>query len=389
MKKNFSSTNPLILGIDTSCDETSASVVRGVKVLSNVMPSQIEFHSKYGGVVPSLAKLAHTERIDNVVKEALKRARVTMEQIDAVAVTYGPGLAIALEVGLKKAKELAEKFNKPLIAINHMEGHLLSSFVEPNGKKNILVKDLMHDYKIKFKKGSAIGVLVSGGHTEIILVKDFFNYQKIGETEDDACGECLDKCARMLGLGYPGGPVISKLAKENKKNIQYTILNKNQSRIVTLKNINTGRTYQLPVPMAFSPNLNFSYSGLKTAFSSLVSSLSVTKDEIFDLCSIIEIAAFEEVRLKVFKAFEKYSPFELWLGGGVVANAHLKSVLRKVSGRIKVKVPYSNKLTGDNASMIALAGALRFNSFVNSHNPKVGIFTKEYEKIDREPNLSL
>lgn len=389
MENDYSSINSLILGIDTSCDETSASVVHGIKVLSNVMPSQMEFHSKYGGVVPSLAKLAHVERIDNVVKEALKRAGIDISDVDAIAVTYGPGLAIALEVGLKKAKELAEKFSKPLIAINHMEGHLLSSFAMPNSKQNISVKNLLQSYSNEFKKGPALGVLVSGGHTEIILINDFFNYQKIGETEDDACGECLDKCARMLGLGYPGGPVICKLAKENKNNVKYTIQNKNQSRIVTLQNINTGRTYQLPVPMAFSPNLNFSYSGLKTAFSLLVNSLDLTKDTTLDLCSIIEIAAFEEVRLKISKALEKYSPFELWLGGGVAANGYLRSVLRKTAKKLSVRTPYTKNLTGDNAAMIAVAGALRFNTFGASHNPKMEIFTKEYNKIDREPNLSL
>lgn len=184
-----------ILAIDTSADDTSAAVVNGRKVLSHVEYSQIQLHSKWGGIYPSIAKRAHAERIDSVVERAFMRSGLEWKDLDGIGVTYGPGLAIALEVGLNKAKELSKQYKKPLIAVNHMEGHLYSSFVQ-NSKGNP-----KHDFKFPY-----LGLLVSGGHTELVILKDHLTYEVIGETLDDAAGEALDKAARMLGFGYPGGP---------------------------------------------------------------------------------------------------------------------------------------------------------------------------------------
>lgn len=392
----------LTLAIDTSCDETSASVVRGLTTLSNVMPSQMEFHKKFGGVVPSLAKLAHQDRIDNVIQEALTKANVKIEDVDAIAVTYGPGLAIALEIGVNKAKELAQKYKKPLVAINHMEGHLLSSFAQRNSKTENQATN--HKPQAAFP---ALGVLVSGGHTELILVKSFGEYTKIGETLDDSCGEAYDKCGRILGLGYPAGPTISKFAKEHRKNIEINIFRKNLSTIVSITNKNTGSSYQLPLAMANSGDLNFSYSGLKTAFKQLVESMVnkklshqdevsgvkefLTKDQVLDLCVLIESAALGQLLVKIEKAIKEYSPKEIWLGGGVVASARLRELVRDVSKKnnIKLKFPYSNKLTGDNAVMIAVASNIKLISYKEiKHIPQDGIYLKDFSKLDRDPSLS-
>lgn len=387
------------LAIDTSCDETSVAVVRGRTILSSIMPSQMEYHSKFGGVVPSLAKLAHSERIDNVVNQALKKAGLSMEQIDTVAVTYGPGLAMALEVGLNKAKSLAQQFNKPLIAVNHMEGHLLSSLALPNSKEQKVFEPLF----------PAIGFLISGGHTEIVYVKDFGDYQKIGETVDDSCGEAYDKCGRILGFGYPAGPVISKLAKENRKDFDFKIIKDNLSVKVQATNKLTNKVYELPVAMANSGNLNFSYSGLKTAFKQLVESFSgskmshqqeiqgdngLSKDDIIALCVVFEAAAIEQLKVKLRKALRDYPAKQLWLGGGVIASARLRTELRAVAKEFNVTTlyPYTKKLTGDNAAMIGLAAnykiaGIRAESL--KHNPDNLIYTKNFEALDREPSLSL
>lgn len=357
----------LTLAIDTSCDETSVAVIRGTLALSNLLPSQIEFHKKYGGIVPSIAKLAHQERIDNVVKEAMQRAKVNYEDLDQIAVTLGPGLAIALEVGINKAKEIAEIYKKPLIVINHMEGHLLSGFVQ------------MGELKSEFNPSyPALGLLVSGKHTEIVLVKSLGKYKIIGETLDDACGEAFDKCGRILGFGYPGGPVISKFAKEHRKNMKVEVVRKDQSLLVKSTNLKSNNKYLLPVSMANSGDLNFSYSGLKTAFRDLIGKLGeLNEEKIKDLCVAFEAAAFMQIEVKLKKALIQHKPKEIWLGGGVVASAHLRSLVRKIVGKeIIVRTPTTSKLTGDNAAMIGLVAN------VNNYKPS------RLEEIDREPNLT-
>jgi N6-L-threonylcarbamoyladenine synthase len=193
-----------ILAIETSLDDTCAAVTQGERVLSNVVASQVTFHAEWGGTVPHIAKRKHVEWIDRVISEAMKKARV--DSIDAIAVTQGPGLAPCLEVGITKAKELSGLWKKPLIAVNHLEGHLLSSFA----------KNSKGTYGIPSPAFPALGFIISGGHTELVLMKDFGEYELLGETLDDAAGEAYDKVARMLNLGYPGGPILAEMAKEGK-----------------------------------------------------------------------------------------------------------------------------------------------------------------------------
>ncbi|BCX13637.1 MAG: tRNA N6-adenosine threonylcarbamoyltransferase [Candidatus Dojkabacteria bacterium] len=391
------------LAIDTSCDETSCSVVRGTTVLSNILPSQIEFHKKYGGVVPSIAKLAHQERIDNVVAEAMKRAKLDFMNLDAIAVTVGPGLAIALEVGIKKAKEIAKGYNKPLIAINHMEGHLLSCFAQPNTETNKQTNDVP---EVKFP---ALGFLISGGHTEIVLVKNWGKYELVGKTLDDACGEAFDKCGRILGLGYPAGPVISEFAKINRKNVCIETYRKHQSVILRVVNKNTKNIYELPVPMATTNDLNMSFSGLKTAFLNLVCELTnesisnltpktnlgerLSKSQILNLASAIEAVTIEQLKIKLTKAIDKYNPNEIWVGGGVIASARVRSSLRSIARKynLKFRQPYTKKLTTDNGAMIGVAANLKLMGLNSKlkHNPKIGVYVTSFENLDRIPRLEL
>lgn len=268
-----------ILAIETSCDETSAAVTENNKILSNVISSQVDLHKKWGGVVPDIARRAHKEQIDGVIKESLKRSDNSFKDIDYIAVTYGPGLAIALEVGITKAKELAFKYTKPIVAVNHMEAHLLSSFAV-NSKGN-------HPKPPKTEFPS-LGLVVSGGHTDMVSIKNFGDYKLLGQTLDDAAGEAFDKVAKMLDLGYPGGPIISEFAKKGK---------------------NTGR-FELPVPMQNSGDLNFSYSGLKTACLYKIKEFREThpdlaqKDWIYDFCAEFVDSVVKSIQIKISGALE-------------------------------------------------------------------------------------
>lgn len=333
---------PLIFAIDTSCDETSAAIVQGTSVLGNAVSSQIEMHRKYGGVVPGLARRLHAERIDFVISEAFKLAgkncghEITWENIAAVAVTYGPGLAIALEVGVAKAKELAAKYRKPLIAINHMEGHLLSALAaNSRGKTQITLQP---------KDFPVLGVLISGKHTDLVLMPEIGKYKIIGETLDDAIGEAYDKVARMLGLGYPGGAVVTELAQKG-----------------------DAKKFALPVPMEKHASLNFSYSGLKTAVFYLLKKFelkghSLNKQEISDLAASFELSAITELQIKLEQALKMHAVKTIFVGGGVVSSAKVRAGIRKVAGQFKLPVyfPFSDRLFQDNAAMIGVAGYFKF-----------------------------
>lgn len=393
--------NYKILSIDTSCDETSTSVTDGLKVLSNIQPSQMKIHSEFGGVVPSLAKLEHKKKIDKVIARALKQSDLDLKTIEAVSVTVGPGLAIALEVGINKAKEIAKHVGKPLVAVNHMEGHLLSGFAQRNWmNKNLIdnvgAKNLLPSFDIKFPN---LGILISGGHSEFILVKDFCEYEKIGETLDDSCGECFDKCARIMGIGYPGGPVISDFAKRNRKNIKIEFFRKNTSLYARVLSINKQIILPelvLPVPMSNSGDFNLSFSGLKTAFSDLYKKIGekqkINKGIILSLSNLVEAVAYKQIEIKVQKILEKYNINELWLGGGVVASAKFRSTMRAISrqNNLELRFPFSKRLTTDNAAMIGVAANFRLNKFgFDSIKHGVYINSKDFDLIDRDPSLSL
>ncbi|GIW65009.1 MAG: tRNA N6-adenosine threonylcarbamoyltransferase [Patescibacteria group bacterium] len=334
----------MILSIDTSCDETAAAIVEGRKVLANVIYSQVLIHQKWGGVVPSIAKRAHEERIDWVID------KLKIDNVDYIAVTQGPGLAPALEVGIKKAKELAKKYNKKLIAVNHLEGHIYSPFVQ-NSKGNPKI-DFQFPYLV---------LTVSGGHTSLVIFKDHLQYQVIGETIDDAAGEALDKAAKLLGLGYPGGPVIERLAAE-------------------VDNIDR---YQFPRPMAKSNDLNFSFSGLKTSFFYYLKKLN-DRDKILNikyLASSFQQAVFDSLLIKTEKAILKTGIKNLSLVGGVSANMYLRKLFRQLAKKYQGKVvfPSYKYLTGDNAAMIGV---------VASYKAKKNLFT-DIENLDRSPRMRL
>lgn len=315
-----------ILAIDTSCDETAVAVTNGRRILSNVIYSQVLLHQKWGGVVPSLAKRAHEERIDEVVALAMKKSSLEWKDIGAIAVTQGPGLAIALGVGIAKAKELAQKYNKPLLGINHLEGHLYSVFAQ--NSKGKPEREMIFPY---------LSMIISGGHTEFILWKNHLEYELLGSTLDDAAGEALDKAGKLLGLGYPAGAVVERLAETVKQSDPYTF----------------------PRPMLHSKDLNFSFSGLKTSFYYFLKQLSEDEKNknIALLASSFQEAVFDTIIHKTEDAIKKTGVHNLVIGGGVSANKYLRkrfrALVKKYSG--VVYFPTIKSLTGDNAAMIGIA----------------------------------
>lgn len=336
--------NYTILAIETSLDDTCAAVTRDDKVLSNVVASQVSYHAEWGGTVPHLAKRKHLEWIDRVIKIARGK-----HSIDAIAVTYGPGLAPCLEVGIAKAKELAVFWKKPLIAVNHMEGHLLSSFAKNSKGKGGIPTPLY----------PAMGFLISGGHTELVLMKRVGEYVLLGETLDDAAGEAYDKVARMLKLGYPGGPILAELAKEGKP------------------------TYKLPEPMRGRKDLNFSFSGLKTAALYKLRELKVERDKEFiaDFAASFQLAVLTMLKRRLKRAIEQYDPKMVILGGGVVSNLEIRSMTRKIARGYGLKVfcPYNQKLCTDNAAMIGITAW---------YKAQRGEFVDDMDSLDRKPNLN-
>jgi len=320
----------IILGIETSCDETAASVIDGqggaIKVLSNVVSSQIEIHKKYYGVVPEIAAREHILNILPVINEALEKAGIKKEEvqkrIDALSVTIGPGLITSLIVGIETAKTLAYAWNLPLIGINHIEGHIYGNFIKPESK-------------IKFP---TLVLTVSGGHTMLVLMKGHGKFQTIGETRDDAAGEAFDKAAKLLNLGYPGGPIVSKTAAEFVKTGK-------KSAIV------------LPRPMINSGDFDFSFSGLKTALLYKIQKDKDWQNKIPEYCYEFERAVVETLISKTVKTARKYKIKTMMLAGGVSAN----SVLRRdflaacLKENLACQIP-PPEYTTDNAAMIAVAG---------------------------------
>jgi N6-L-threonylcarbamoyladenine synthase len=343
----------IILSIDTSCDETAAAVTNDTKILSNTVWSQASLHAKFGGVMPSLAQRMHEERIDWVIDKALKSSKMSFQDLDAIAVTVGPGLSIALGVGINKAKELAKKYNKKLIAVNHLEGHILSSLA--NNKYSA------HDIKYP-----ALGLVISGGNTLLIKINKIGGYQTLAQTTDDALGEALDKAARMLGFGYPGGAILEKFARGGDKN-----------------------KYTLPVPVSGQESRKiFTYSGLKTAIMRLVEkekgeNKNLTKQQIYDLAACFQDIAFTHLTRVVSYVIRnsEYKFKYLFVGGGVSANVELRKRLRIIGKQFGMEIlfPYSKKITGDNAAMIGIA------AFFKAQREE---FT-EIDKIDRDPRAKL
>jgi len=399
-----------ILAIETSCDETAISIIKtteasgknSVTILANVVISQIEIHKPYGGVFPALAKREHAKNLVPVLTQALEKASmlkprtavkiseetdkkltVLLERepellsalldfipatqapkIDVIAFTQGPGLPPALWVGLNFARAVALVWQKPLIPVNHMEGHLFSSLV--NGKENV-------KQKIMIPKLPVLALLISGGHTEIVLMKDLFKYKVVGTTRDDAVGEAFDKAARILGLPYPGGPEISKRAQNFRESGKAA----------------SGK-YKLPRPMLHSDNFDFSFSGIKTAVLYMVQKIpDVTEDVREEICYEFEEATAETLISKTLRAAEKYNPKTVLMGGGVSANSYLQEIFKKTFQKnfpdADISIPEKNCST-DNALMIAIAGYLR--AF---HDPKsiLAYDSKKIQDMQADGNLAL
>lgn len=306
-------TDIFVLGIESSCDETSVAVVKnGREVLSNVISSQIDIHEKFGGVVPEIASRNHVEAISNVTKKALEEAKVTTEDIDAIACTYGPGLVGALLVGVSYAKALSYATGKPLIGTNHLEGHIAANYITH--------KDL---------KPPFLCMVVSGGHTHLIHIKDYKEFEILGKTKDDAIGEAFDKVARVIGLGYPGGPKVDKLAKEGEPNIV--------------------------LPKTHFENLDFSFSGIKTAVINLHHKQPGINKA--DLCASFEKTVTDILLTNVQKAMKEYDIHTVALAGGVSANSYIRERFKQLEEIPGVQVYYPEPiLCTDNGAMIAAAG---------------------------------
>ena len=331
-----------ILAIESSCDETSAAVVlNGREILSNVIASQISTHEQYGGVVPEVASRMHIEAISGVVEEALLKANITLENIDAIGVTYGPGLVGALLVGLQFAKGLAFASKKPLVGVNHIEGHICANYIQH--------KDL---------KPPFISLVVSGGHTFIVHVKDYGLYEVIGQTRDDAAGEAYDKVARALGLGYPGGPKIDKLAKEgNPKAITFPKANFHEE------------------------TLDFSFSGVKSAVLNYLNKCNMQNIEInkADVAASFQQAVVDVLKDNVLLTCKKKNIDTIAIAGGVASNSTLRETLINEAGKKGIKVLFPTPiLCTDNAAMIGSAAYFNFiNGKVNDLN------------LNAKPNLKL
>ena len=365
-----------ILSIETSCDDTGISILEATggvtnasfKVLADNVSSQIAVHIPYGGVFPALAKREHIKNLPIVLENTLKEAKLDKKKkpVDVIAVTSGPGLEPALWTGIVFAKELAKKWNVPIIPVNHMEGHVVSVFGTKKGK-----------FKISKNKTPTLALLVSGGHTELVLVKKPMSYEIIGQTVDDAVGEAFDKVARMLGLPYPGGPEISRLAEEARRKIK-----EKGNKIFSGPNFSaekfsqsSGRhpaespknlfPFSLPRPMLHSKNFDFSYSGLKTAVLYLIRDMGgiekINDEKKSKIALEFENAAIECLVYKTARAIEKYKIKTLIVAGGVSANKYLQKEMKKMTKITKVKLLLPQKeLTGDNSLMIGIAGYLNY-----------------------------
>lgn len=317
----------LILGIESSCDETSVSVVKnGREVLSNVINSQINVHELYGGVVPEIASRMHTEVINGIMKEALKKAGCTLDDIDAIAVTEGPGLVGALLVGVSYAKGLSFATGKPLIAVNHIEGHIAGNYLTH--------KDLEPPF---------LCLIISGGHTHLVNVKSYTEFEILGKTRDDAIGEAFDKVARVVGLGYPGGPKVDKLAKDGVENID--------------------------LPVTHFDNLDFSFSGIKTA----VINLNHKTPDInkADLCASFEKAVTEMLLNNTRKAIKEFKVDRIALAGGVSCNTYIRKSFDDLAKELNIKVYYPEPiLCTDNAAMIAAMG---YYNYINGERAELNL----------------
>lgn len=331
-----------ILGIESSCDETSCAIVKnGQEDIATVILSQIDIHKQYGGVVPEIASRHHVKNITIVIEECLQKANMTIDEIDAIAVTYGPGLIGSLLVGIEAAKTLALVYNKPIIPTHHIAGHIYA---------NNLLKPM---------EFPLLTLIVSGGHTELVLMESHMKFKVLGSTLDDAVGECYDKVARVMGLGYPGGPIIDKLAK-------------------------TGQpTYQLPTPLD-DDSYNFSYSGLKSAVINLIHKETQNNREINkeNMATSFQNIAINILVKKTIKAATDLNIKNISIAGGVAANSYLRDEITKQAelNNLNLSIPPFKYCT-DNATMIATAGYFLLEQEINNKYLFSGVSNISLENI--------
>lgn len=360
-----------ILAIESSCDETAISVVKSYentpKILSNIVSSQVKLHAKWGGVVPNLAAREHVKNFPKVLKMALEEARISPSQIDAIAITNGPGLIPALMVGVNLSKTLSYLWEKPLIGIHHIEGHIYANFVADTKLRNKSESTNINFSDVPFRSGlsdtkfPALVLIVSGGHTQLVLMKNHLKYEIIGQTVDDAVGEAFDKVARILGVGYPGGPNVAAWAAK-------------------FQNLNDKYQIKLPRPMINKPGFNFSFSGLKTAVlyeAKKNPTLLKDKKYIAEMCHEFQQACVDVLISKTLKAAEKYKPKTIMLAGGVSANKELREQLGQAienynlsnKSHLSYSIP-DLSLTGDNAAMVGAAAAFRWQKMNETQKKK-------------------
>ena len=328
-----------VLGIESSCDETSFSIVKnGREEIATVVSSQIDIHKDYGGVVPEIASRNHVKNVTMVLEECLEKANMTMNDIDLIAITYGPGLIGSLLIGLEAAKTLAWIYNKPLIPVHHIAEHIYA---------NSLVKEL---------KFPLLSVVVSGGHTELILMEDHYKFKKLGGTLDDAIGECYDKVARVIDLPYPGGPKLDKLAQQGKV------------------------TYKLPLPLK-DDSYNFSFSGLKSAVINLAHNEEQRGKELNkeDLAASFQKVAVDSIVIKAKKAIKDYNVKNVIVAGGVAANKGIREAILNLCTELKTEVSFPPmKYCTDNAAMIAAAG---YYAYLDGRVADLSLNSKSSDKL--------
>lgn len=333
-----------ILGIETSCDETAAAIVKdGNKIISNIVSSQVNIHTKFGGVVPELACRSHMANISAVINQALEEADMEMNDLDGIAVTVGPGLVGALLIGVNIAKAIAYSLHKSLMPVNHLEGHLLSIFLEED-----------------HPEFPYVALIISGGHTDLYFVEDFGNYKILGRTRDDAVGESFDKVARMLDLGYPGGPVVEELAKSG-----------------------LAGKVNFPRPMQVRGNPDFSFSGLKTSVRNYLEKNS-EKTTKADVAAEFQQAVLDVLSFKSFQALDNLNCSNLVMAGGVAANNFLRENITKTARQKNVNTYIPNHhLCTDNAAMIACAG---YFQYIKKNDPEK---FHDFLELDACANLKL
>lgn len=360
-----------ILSIETSCDDTGITImeVKGgnfFKILSDNLVVQ-SIHAQYGGVYPMMAKKKHLENLPILLEKTLKETKLekSKKPVDLIAVTYGPGLEPCLWTGITFAQELAKKWKVPIIPTNHMEGHIISVFAKNKGS-----------FKIPKIKYPLLSLLVSGGHTELVVSKSYLKYEIIGKTRDDAAGEAFDKVGRMLGLPYPGGPKISKLAEMQRQKEKQASKGLHSAKSARIEQFSSkkivypeklGFSWSLPRPMLYSKDFDFSFAGLKTAVLYLIRDLTKKDSNILQNDKIKQVIALEfensvveTLVHKTKKAMEQYGAKTIIISGGVAANEHLKREMKKMVGkRAKFLVP-TRELSRDNALMIGIAGYLNY-----------------------------